>query len=68
MHQPPPASSCSSSSSSSSSCCECARVGVRVSALAPAAAPCPAPRRLLSPRQQEPPSRGTSTLIRARPA
>ncbi|XP_026937498.1 serine/threonine-protein phosphatase 2A 55 kDa regulatory subunit B beta isoform isoform X2 [Sagmatias obliquidens] len=60
MHQPPPASSCSSSGS-----CECARVGVRVSALAPAAAPCPAPRRLPSPRQLEPPSRGTSTLIRA---
>ncbi|XP_033036640.1 serine/threonine-protein phosphatase 2A 55 kDa regulatory subunit B beta isoform isoform X1 [Trachypithecus francoisi] len=63
MHQPPPASC---SSSSSSSCCECARVGVRVSALAPAAAPCPAPRQLPYPRLPEPPSRGTSTLIPAR--
>ena len=31
-------------------------------------APCPAPRRLPSPRQPEQPSRGTSTVLRAGPA
>ncbi|XP_004854407.1 serine/threonine-protein phosphatase 2A 55 kDa regulatory subunit B beta isoform isoform X8 [Heterocephalus glaber] len=60
MHQPPPAS-CSRSSR-----CECARVGVRVSALAPSQRPAPLPAGSPAPLPPEPASRGTSALLPVR--